>query len=281
MTSTDEHIRMERDGAVGFITIDRPERYNSLDVQTARDFRRAGLQCARDAEVRVVVIRGSGGVFCSGADLKYVRAGGAEADLVYLQPDGRETPAGFGEVFKQILEYIHSAISEIKRSPKPFIAAVDGVAAAGGFGIAMACDLVLASERSSFEWAYHKTGLTGAESSTFFLPRLIGLRRAMELVLLNPRLDARDALAKGLITAVYPTERFDAEVLAMARRLADGPTRAYGIAKQLLNQAADVDRLDYHLDQELESLARIADEQDFAEGLEGFLTKRAARFGKD
>ncbi len=281
MTSTDEHIRMERDGAVGFITIDRLERYNSLDVQTARDFRRAGLQCARDAEVRVVVIRGSGGMFCSGADLKYVRAGGAEEDLAYLQPDGRETPAGFGEVFKQILEYIHSAISEIKRSPKPFIAAVDGVAAAGGFGIAMACDLVLASERATFEWAYHKTGLTGAESSTFFLPRLIGLRRAMELVLLNPRLDARDALAKGLITAVYPTERFDAEVLAMARTLADGPTRAYGIAKQLLNQAADVDRLDYHLDQELESLARIADERDFAEGLEGFLTKRAARFGRE
>lgn len=280
MASTDGHIRMERDGAVGFITIDRPERYNSLDVQTARDLRRAGLQYARDADVRVVVIRGSGGVFCSGADLKYVRAGGAEEDLTYLQPDGRETPAGYGEVFKQILEYIHSAISEIKRSPKPFIAAVDGVAAAGGFGIAMACDLVLASERASFEWAYHKTGLTGAESSTFFLPRLIGLRRAMELVLLNPRLDAGDALAKGLITAVYSTERFDAEVLAIARMLADGPTRAYGIAKQLLNQAADVDRLDYHLDQELESLTRIADERDFAEGLEGFLTKRAARFGR-
>lgn len=280
MTSC-EHIRVERDGAVGFITIDRPERYNSLDVQTARDFRRAGLQYARDADVRVVVIRGSGGVFCSGADLKYIHGGGDEDDLAYLQPETRETPAGYGEVFKQILEYLHSAISEIKRSPKPFIAAVDGVAAAGGFGIAMACDLVLASERASFEWAYHKTGLTGAESSTFFLPRLIGLRRAMELVLLNPRLDARDALSRGLITAVYPSEGFDAEVLAVARTLADGPTRAYGIAKHLLNQAADVDRLDYHLDQELESLARIADERDFSEGLESFLAKRAARFGKE
>ena len=95
-------------------------------------------------------------------------------------------PPGYGEVFKQILEYIHSAISEIKRAPKPFIAAVDGIAAAGGFGIAMACDLVYASDRATFEWAYGKTGLTGAESSTFFLPRLIGLRRAMELVLLEP-----------------------------------------------------------------------------------------------
>ncbi len=97
----------------------------------------------------------------------------------------RPTPRGYGEVFKQILEYIHSTISEIKRAPKPFVAAVDGIAAAGGFGIAMACDLVFASDRASFEWAYGKTGLTGAESSTFFLPRLLGLHRAMELVLLE------------------------------------------------------------------------------------------------
>ena len=274
-----EHIRMEREGAVGVITIDRRERFNSLDVTTAQDFRKAGLQYARDDEIRAVVIRGAGGVFSSGADLKYIRAGGERAELGYLSPETREVPGGYGEVFKQILEYIHSTISEIKRAPKPFIAAVDGMAAAGGFGIALACDLVLASERATFEWAYGKTGLTGAESSTFFLPRLIGLRRSMELVLLNPRLDARTALEMGLITAVYPTDTFDAEVLAVARKLAEGPTQAYGIAKSLLNQAAGVDRLDFHLDQELENLARIADGGDFAEGLEAFFAKRTPRFG--
>lgn len=274
-----EHIRMEREGAVGVITIDRRERFNSLDVTTAQDFRKAGLRYAREDGIRTVVIRGAGGVFCSGADLKYIRAGGDTAELGYLSPETREVPGGYGPVFKQILEYIHSTISEIKRAPKPFIAAVDGMAAAGGFGIAMACDLVLASERATFEWAYGKTGLTGAESSTFFLPRLIGLRRSMELVLLNPRLDARAALEMGLITAVYPAETFDGEVLAVARRLAEGPTQAYGIAKSLLNQAAGVDRLDFHLDQELESLARIADGGDFAEGLEAFFAKRAPRFG--
>jgi 2-(1,2-epoxy-1,2-dihydrophenyl)acetyl-CoA isomerase len=185
---------------------------------------------------------------------------------------------GYGEIFKQIVEYIHSTISEIRRAPKPFIAAVDGMAAAGGFGIAMACDLVLASDRATFEWAYAKTSLTGAESSTFFLPRLIGLRRAMELMLLNPRLDARAALATGLVTAVYPAERFEDEVRALARKLAEGPTRAYGVAKALLNQAAGVDRLDYHLDQELEHLTRIADGRDFAEGLEAFFARRPPRF---
>jgi len=269
---------MERDGAVGVITIDRRERFNSLDVETAQDFRMAGLAFARDAEIRAVVIRGSGGVFCSGADLKYIRAGGEHRELGYLSPAAREVPPGYGEVFKQILEYIHSAISEIRRAPKPFIAAVDGVAAAGGFGIAMACDLVLASERATFEWAYGKTGLTGAESSTFFLPRLIGLRRSMELMLLNPRLDARTALDLGLITRVFPTERFEEEARGVATALAEGPTRAYGIAKGLLNQAAGVDRLDHHLDQELESLARIAGGQDFAEGLEAFLSRRSPRF---
>jgi 2-(1,2-epoxy-1,2-dihydrophenyl)acetyl-CoA isomerase len=273
-----KHIRMERDGSVGIITIDRRERFNSLDVETAQDFRKAGLGYARDNEVRAVVIQGAGGVFCSGADLKYIRASGERSELGYLSPEARQVPDGYGEVFKQILEYIHSAISEMKRAPKPFIAAVDGMAAAGGFGIAMACDLVLASDRATFEWAYPKTGLTGAESSTFFLPRLIGLRRSMELILLNPRLDAQTALDMGLITAVYPTERFEAEVRALARKLAEGPTRAYGIAKGLLNQAAGVDRLDYHLDQELEHLARIADGRDFAEGLDAFFAKRPPRF---
>ena len=273
-----QNIRIERDGAVGVLTIDRRERFNSLDVATARDFRMAGLQLARDPAVRAVVVRGEGGVFCSGADLKYIRAGGDHADLAYLQ-ESRATPAGFGEVFRQILEYIHSTISEIKRAPKPFIAAVDGVAAAGGFGIAMACDLVYASPRSVFEWAYGKTGLTGAESSTFFLPRLVGLRRAMELVLINPRLSAEQAVEMNLINGIFPQDTFDADVLAIARRLAEGPTEALAVAKGLVQQAAGVDRLDFHLDREIEALVRVANGADFAEGLESFFDRRPARFG--
>ena len=186
-----DHIHMRREGRVGIITIDRAERHNSMDVRTAQDFRRAGLQYAREDDIRAVLLRGRPGVFCTGADLKFIRDGGDAGDLAYLAPGA--VRGGYGETFKQILEYIHSTISEIRRAPKPFIAAVDGVAAAGGFGIAMACDLVLASSRATFEWAYSKTGLTGAESSTFLLPRLIGLRRSMELVLLNPRLTASQA----------------------------------------------------------------------------------------
>jgi 2-(1,2-epoxy-1,2-dihydrophenyl)acetyl-CoA isomerase len=274
-------ITVEHEGPVGILTIDRRERMNSMDVDTARDFRHAGLALARDKETRVVILRGAGGIFSSGADLKYIRGGGEAADLGYLQPDGGVRPpsAGFGDVFKQILEYIHSTISEIRRAPKPFIAAVDGAAAAGGLGIAMCCDLVLASERASFEWAYFKTGLTGAESTTFFLPRLVGFHKAMELVLLGPRLDARQALALGLVNAVHPAESLDAEALALARRLAEGPHAAMAVAKALLNQAAGMDRLDVHLDQELVELARIASGPDFAEGIAAFFAKRPPRFG--
>ncbi|HUH12873.1 MAG TPA: enoyl-CoA hydratase-related protein [Longimicrobiales bacterium] len=274
-----EHVRIERSGPVGVLVLDRRLRFNSLDVATARELRRAGLQLARDEDVRAVVLTGAGGVFCSGADLKYIRQGGAAGELGYLSPEARAVPEGYGEVFKQILEYLHSAISEIRRAPKPVVAAVDGMAAAGGFGLAMACDLVVASERASFEWAYGRTGLSGAESSTFLLPRLLGLRRALELVLLNPRLDARRAHEMGLVTAVFPVETFDHEVMALARRLAEGPTGAYAAAKALLNEAVGVDRLDFHLDRELQQLARVADGADFAEGLQAFLEKRPARFG--
>ena len=254
-------ILTRTEDAIGVITIDRKERFNSLDGDTARDLRKAGLLFARDAKIRAVVLRGSHGIFCSGADLKYVRDG--------------ET---YGERFQNVLEYIHSTISEIRRASKPFIAAVDGPAAAGGFGLAMSCDLVVASERSWFEWAYAKTGLTGAESSTFFLPRLVGLRRAMEMLFLNPRLDARKALEWGLVTAVYPVESFDDDVMTMARQVASLPTEAVGIAKELMNQASGMDRLDMHLDREVEHLTRIANGANFAEGIAAFFEKRTANF---
>jgi 2-(1,2-epoxy-1,2-dihydrophenyl)acetyl-CoA isomerase len=271
-------IRVEKDGPVGTLTLERRERFNAMDCEMARDFRKAGLQLARDPEVRAVVLKGCGGVFCSGADLKYIRGGGDAEGLSYLSPQVREVPKGYGEVFKQILEYLHSTISEIRRSAKPWIAAVDGVAAAGGFGIAMSCDLVVASERAVFEWAYGKTALTGAESSTFLITKLVGFRKAMDLALLNPRLSAQEALTCGLVNRVFPNEKFDEEVKALAARIAEGPTRSFGVTKMLLNQSAGIDRLDWHLDQELENLARSADSEDFREGLDAFFGKRQPRF---
>jgi 2-(1,2-epoxy-1,2-dihydrophenyl)acetyl-CoA isomerase len=264
------HVRVEVDGRVGWIAIDRRRRHNSLDVRTAQDLRRAGLRLARDEAVGAVVLRGLPGVFCSGVDLAYVREGGSRDDLGYLRPEGD----GRGAVFKQILEYLNSTISEIRRAPKPFIAAVEGVVAAGGLGIALCCDLVLASEAASFEWAYGKTGLSGAESATFFLPRLIGLGRALDLALLNPRLSAREAQRIGMVSAVFPEERFGAAVAEIARGLAEGPTETYARTKRLLNRAAGMEALDGHLDVELANLVSSADGEEFASGLERFFARR-------
>jgi len=275
---TTTQIRSGVEGAIGSIVIDRPERRNALDVRAARDLRRVALALARDPAVRVLVLRGAGGAFCSGADLRYVRSGGDGADLSYLSPDARPVPAGPGEIMRQILEYLHSTISELRRAPKPVVAAVDGVAAAGGFGLAMACDLVVCSQTATFEWAYTKTGLTGAESATFLLPRLLGLRRALDMVLLNRRIDAAEAVAIGLASMVYSPERFEAELKALTERLAAGPVEAFAKTKALLNVAAGMDRLDAHLDRELEELVRAADGPEFAEGLTAFLEKRSSRF---
>jgi 2-(1,2-epoxy-1,2-dihydrophenyl)acetyl-CoA isomerase len=267
-------IREERIGAVGVITLDRPERFNALDVRTAQDLRRAGLRMARDTAVRAVVLRGRAGVFCSGVDLAYVRAGGDPAELGFLAPAG--AAASPGAVFKQVLEYVNATIVEIRRAPKPVVAAVDGIAAAGGLGLALCCDLVLASERAAFEWAYGRTGLSGAESATFLLPRLIGLRGALDLALLSPRLDARAALQRGLVSEVLPAEGFDAAVLDAARRLAEGPREACARMKRLLNRAAGMDELEAHLSAEVDALVASANSPEFAAGLERFFARKRA-----
>jgi 2-(1,2-epoxy-1,2-dihydrophenyl)acetyl-CoA isomerase len=256
---------------VGTIRLDRPERFNALDVRTAQHLRKAGLALARDESIGCVVLRGRPDVFCSGVDLKYVREGGRAEDLAYLAP-GAERP-GAGAIFKQVLEYVNSTLVEIRRAPKPFVAAVEGVAAAGGLGLALCCDLVVASERASFEWAYGKTGLSGAESATFLLPRLVGLRGALDLALLSPRLDAREALQRGLVSRVVAADEFEAELAALADRLARGPRAAVARLKRLLNRSVGMDGFDAHLGAEVEALVDSADSAEFAEGLERFFDR--------
>ncbi len=282
-TSRMSDIKVSCVGGVGEITIDRSHRHNSLDVRAAHDLRRAGLALCRDDAVRVVVLRATAGVFCSGADLHYVAEGGDAAELGYLRDSGTDGDArregtGRGAALGEILGYIHSAIHEIRRAPKPVIAAIDGVAAAGGLGIALCCDLVVASERSRFEFAYFKTGLSGAESITFLLPRLLGWRRAMDFALLGTCVDARRAHELGLISCVYENTRFEEELDVLVAQLAGGPTRAYAAAKRLLNEASGMDRIDEHLARELDRLVELADGPEFAEGLDAFLGKRTPDF---
>jgi 2-(1,2-epoxy-1,2-dihydrophenyl)acetyl-CoA isomerase len=273
-------IRLAREGAIGFITLHRPERLNALDVITARDLYRAAQQYADDETIRVIVLQGPGKVFCSGADLKYIRAtSGAEGNGAGSSASAQTKPrSGYGRLFEQIVGDIHRTICEFRRAAKPVIAAVDGAAAAGGLGLALSADLVVASTRSTFEYAYFKTALTGAEGTTFFLPKLVGLRRALELALLNRRLTATQAYELGLISVVYETEKFEEQVTALARQLAEGPTQSYAETKRLMTDAIGAERLAEHLRHELDALTRAADGADFAEGLIAFFAKRSPQF---
>jgi 2-(1,2-epoxy-1,2-dihydrophenyl)acetyl-CoA isomerase len=273
-----QHIRTQRHGGVGIITLNRPERFNALDAPMAADLLDAAKRYAHDDAIRCIVLAGGDRVFCSGADLKDIRQRADSAFANSHASHAHVATPDYGPGFHEIVGTLHRSIAELKRAPKPVIAAVKGIAAAGGFGLAMACDLVFAAETASFEWAYHKTGLTGAESSTYFLPRLVGLRAALGLMLLSPRLDAAAALDAGLITDVLSADSFDASVLSIAQRLADGPTEAYGIAKHLLHNAVGGVELGSHLDRELEQLVRIAGGEDFAEGLTAFFAKREPVF---
>ena len=263
-------VQITRDGAVGTITINRRERFNALDLEGATALYQAGLRYTQDLTIRVIVLRGTGAVFCSGADLKYIRAQ-VEA--------GKQS---YGAGFRQVVGYFHDLIRTFQRAPKPVIAAVDGMVAAGGIGIALGCDLVIASARSTFEYAYFKTALTGAEGTTFFLPRLVGLQRAMSLALLNQRLSAQQAWQMGLIGAVYADEQFDEAVAHTARQLAAGPTASYATAKRLMREAIEEVRFSDHLAHELDALSHAADGQDVKEGIAAFFAKRSPQFlGKE
>ncbi|MFQ5838330.1 MAG: enoyl-CoA hydratase/isomerase family protein [Thermoplasmata archaeon] len=262
-----QSVHLTREEGIGIIRIDRLRRFNSLDTEAARELRDCAIQATRDEGIRCVLLTGSGRAFCSGADLKFI----------YEQGNKVEGGPRYGPFFKEILSYLHATIQEIQRTPKPFVAGVNGVAAAGGFGLAMCCDLVYASEEAWFEWAYFRTGLSGAESTTFFLPRIVGPRKAKELMLLSPRISAREALQLGLVNGVYAQEDFQERVLKTATDLASGPTRAFGLAKQLMAQAVP-GYLEEHLNQELRALVHSADTEDFRKGLKAFLDRQKPEF---
>ena len=202
-----------RDG-IATIMLNRPEAYNALDMQLATELHDAVVTCSENAAVRVVVVTGSGQAFCAGGDVK-----------------------GFVEQLDTIRKHIklltlalHAAVSRL-RMPKPTITAVNGVAAGGGMSLSLAGDLIVATESARFTMAYTQIGASPDGSSTFFLPRLVGVKRALELTFLNRVLSAREAMEWGIVHQVFPDEQFQAGVQSLAAQLAQGPTQAYGRAK--------------------------------------------------
>jgi 2-(1,2-epoxy-1,2-dihydrophenyl)acetyl-CoA isomerase len=256
-----EEVVCERDGAVAIVTLDRPGVYNALDLALGEALLDALIECDEDQTVRAVILTGAGRAFCAGGDVRAMAA-------------AKEKAAAF---LKKLTVFLHAAVATIVQMPKPVIAAVNGPAAGAGLSLALAADLVVASERASFTVAYSNIGLAPDGSATFFLPRLLGSKRAFDLIASNRVLAAEEARELRLVTDVYPEAEFQARVREMARRLAAGPTQALARAKRLIAQGQG-EPLETQMEHERQAIAACARTEDFVTGIQAFLSKRTAAF---
>jgi 2-(1,2-epoxy-1,2-dihydrophenyl)acetyl-CoA isomerase len=258
-----ETVQLEILGMVGVITLNRPNSLNALTSEVAQEFQTAIAEI-RERGARAIVITGAGRAFCAGGDLREMQRMGAQEGKVEA-------------FFDEPLRLLNDCILLIRRSPIPIIAAVNGAASGGGCNLALACDLVVAGEGARFNQAFIKIGLVPDCGGTFILPRLIGWRRATELLMTGDVVTADQALEMGMINAVFPDDELLARALAMAERLAQAPTTAIARIKELLEASATND---YGGQLELERKAQIQTglTKDFKEGVAAFIEKRRAKF---
>jgi 2-(1,2-epoxy-1,2-dihydrophenyl)acetyl-CoA isomerase len=256
-----QFLTVERANHVATLTLNRPDAYNSLNMVLGRELFTASLELDEDPAVRCIVITGAGRAFCAGGDVK---------DFV-------DNLGRIGAHIKELTTYLHGAVSRLARSAKPVIMAVNGVAAGGGLSFALSGDVVVAAESARFTMAYSKIAATPDGSSSYFLPRLIGLRRALELYLTNRVLSAREALEWGLVTRVVPDAELTSSVDALARELAAGPTLAIGGAKRLFHQST-WESLETQMELEAQAIAASGHTEDFREGVTAFANKKTPTF---
>lgn len=253
------NISVQITNNIATITLLRAEKFNSFIRPMALDFQTALDKVAADADVRCIVITGSGKAFCAGQDLQ-------EA----TDPDG---PA----LSKIVSEHYNPIIARIRNIPKPIIAAVNGVAAGAGANIALACDIVVATSSASFIQAFSKIGLIPDSGGTYTLPRLIGLQRASALMMTGEKVSADDARSMGMIFKVFPDDSFLEEVSKLASQLAKMPTYGLALTKEALNKT-----FQHTLEQQLEledKLQTLAgNSEDYREGTAAFLEKRMPSF---
>jgi 2-(1,2-epoxy-1,2-dihydrophenyl)acetyl-CoA isomerase len=242
---------------VATITLNRPEAANSLNHELSTEMLDAIIRSEENPAVRAMVITATGRFFCAGADLK----------SFYSAVD----------TFKTRVSFLHVALSRIVRAPFPVIAAINGTAAGGGMGLACACDLVVAAESARFVMAYTRRGLSPDGTTTYFLPRRIGIGRALELAYLNRTLSAEEAREWGIVNKVVADAELGSEAHAMAAELAKGPTRAFAAAKRLMHSGC-VETLETQIENEIRSIYEMASTEDTREAIRAFNEKRTPVF---
>jgi 2-(1,2-epoxy-1,2-dihydrophenyl)acetyl-CoA isomerase len=258
-----ETIQIEIEGALALLRLNRPAALNALNVQMGREFL-AAMDELRERGARALILTGAGRAFCAGGDLREMQQMAAS--------EGR-----IEAFFEEPLRLLHDCVLGIRQLPLPVIAAVNGAASGAGCNLALACDLVVAGESARFNQAFIKIGLTPDCGGTFILPRLVGMRRATELMMTGDVVDAESALAMGLVNRVVPDEKLQETAAALAARMASAPTQAIGRIKRLLDQSATSD---YAAQLELERESQLLSGQtgDFKEGVAAFIEKRPPRF---
>lgn len=262
MSTCDSPVLFARDGAVAIVTLNRPNLGNAMDVPMSKALLDVAIACDCDRGIRAVLLNGRGKLFCAGGDLNaFAAAGPRAADLI-----SEETA------------YLHSAVARFARMNKPLVVAVNGAAAGAGFGLALLGDIVIASEAAQFTLAYTSIGLSPDAGASWLLPRLVGLRKAQEMLLLNPRINAADALAAGMVTRVVSGEDLEAEALATAHKLASGPTLAFAHIRGLLLGSFSTE-LETQLELESRGIVDAVAGADGAGGVQAFLNKQKPVFG--
>ena len=253
-------IQFDVDEGVGVIRLNRPDHMNSLNKEMMLALMEASIRCDEDPEIRAAVLTGNGKAFCAGADLK----GFIESD-------------DMGSFVKDLTVYFHAAVSRLVRMDAPLVVAVNGTAAGGGFSLSLLGDLSFASRSAMYTMAYTASGLSPDGSSTFFLPRLVGLRRARQLAITNRRLKAEEALDWGLTDELVDGEALFDRALDTAKGLATGATAAFGSAKRMLLDSYSTG-LETQMEMEAREITLNATGADVAEGIKAFMEKRKPRF---
>jgi len=256
-----ETLKVTKKNSVATVCMNRPESYNALNDRMAEDLLAAMLDVQNDSAVRAVVLTGAPPAFCAGGDVKAFVSKGDDVS---------------GFIDRMVIPF-HAFISHMVRMPKPIIGAVNGTAAGGGLSIAMACDMVVMHEDAVLSTAYSRIGASPDGSLTYFLVRLLGMRRAMELYLTNRVLTAAEALDWGLATRVLPESEFATGVESLAMELAAGPTQAYGRAKDLFYHSLN-NQLETQMELEARNIVASSRSYDFKEGTKAFVEKRAAKY---
>lgn len=254
-------VLLRKDNAIAILTVNRPEAFNAINLEMAQELRSQLLSLGADGQVRAIIITGQGSAFCAGGDLKWVLA----------------HPHGPGSAFRELAGQVHVAMLEIRRIGKPVIAAINGVAAGGGFSLALACDFRIMSREATLRQSFTSSGLSIDGGGTFMLPRLVGPARALEIAALDESIGAERALAWGLVNRVVEREQVERAARELAASVARRSLNSFAWSKKLLNESFETS-LEAQMERERDAIAACAEHPEGHEGLHAFQEKRKPKF---